>query len=115
MRRDLELIKLLLQEAEEEQPKPDLSGYTEEAILYHLVLMEDADLIVAKFVFASSGRAVAANVRRLTNMGHDFLDAARNDTIWAQFKERVKRVGGSLSISLAVEVLKGLVRENLDR
>ena len=109
----MELIKLLLQEVEGDEPKPDLSGYSEEAVLYHYELLEEAGLVIGHFTRGGGGRVVAARIERLTNLGHDFLDAARSDTIWQKFRARAARVGGSLSIPMAVELLKALVRESL--
>ena len=45
MKRDIDLIKLLLRELEGEEPKPDLSGYSKQQILYHYELMDEAGLI----------------------------------------------------------------------
>ncbi|NBK26280.1 MAG: DUF2513 domain-containing protein, partial [Spirochaetia bacterium] len=43
MRRDMDLIRLILLDVEGEE-KPDLSGYTQEQITYHKYLLIDADL-----------------------------------------------------------------------
>jgi len=112
MKRDLELIRLLLQEAEGENPKPDLSAYSEEAILYHYELMEEAELVIADFIKGQSGSLVSARIERLTNAGHDFLDAARNETIWKSFKQKIVKLGGGISIPVAVELLKELAKKH---
>jgi hypothetical protein len=109
----MDLIRLLLQKTEGEEPKPDLSRYTIEQQLYHYVLMEEAGLIVARFVQGNEGEVVSAIVERLTNAGHDFLEASRSDTIWYKFKQSVAKVGGSISVPVAVELLKALVRTEL--
>lgn len=69
MKRDMDLMKLLLREVEGEEPKPDLSGYSEEQTLYHYELMEEAGLVVAGFVRSGSGEVVSARIVRLTNLG----------------------------------------------
>ena len=113
MKRDFDLIKLLLRTLEGEQPKPDLSSYSEEQILYPHVLMQEAGLIVAQFYRGGSGQISGARLERLTNLGHDFLDASRSDTVWAEFKHAVVKVGGSITIPVAVELLKKLVKTKL--
>jgi hypothetical protein len=113
MKRDIDLIKLLLREVEGEEPKPDLSGYSQEQILYHYELMEEAGLVVAHFERGAAGQIIYAGVERLTNLGHDFLDASRSDTVWAKFKQAVAKVGGSISIPVAVELMKQLVKTEL--
>jgi hypothetical protein len=109
----MDLIRLLLQKTEGEEPAPDLSGYTVEQQLCHYVLMEEAGLIVAHFSKGMEGEVVGAIVDRLTNAGHDFLEASRSDTIWNKFKQSVEKVGGSISIPVAIELLKGLVRTQI--
>ena len=113
MKRDMDLIKLLLLKAEGEAPEPDLSGYTDEQILYHYDLMEEAGLIVADLTRGGRGQVLNVFVKRLTNLGHDFLDASRSDTVWSKFKQAVAKVGGSISIPIAVELLKQLVKAEL--
>ena len=113
MKRDIDLIKLLLRKVEGEEPKPDLSSYSQEQILYHYELMEEAGLVVAHFQRGPTGQVIHARVERLTNLGHDFLDASRSDTVWAKFKQAVGKVGGSISIPLAVELMKQLVKTEL--
>jgi len=113
MKRDFELFKLILRTVEGEEPKPDLSSYTREQRLYNIVLMEETRLLVAQLLRSGSGEVVDARVERLTNLGHDFLDASRSDTVWAKFKQAVVKVGGSVSIPVAVELLKQLVKTEL--
>jgi len=45
------------------------------------------------------------DIQKLTWAGHDFLDAARNDTVWNSAKEKLISVGGSASL----EILKALL------
>ena len=113
MKRDMDLIKLLLREVEGEEPKPNLSDYSEEQTLYHYELMEEAGLVVADFLRGGSGEVVGAHIERLTNLGHDFLDASRSDTVWSKFKQAVGKVGGSISIPVAIELMRQLVKTEL--
>lgn len=113
MKRDIDLIKLLLRDVEGEEPKPDLSSYSAEQILYHYELMEEAGLVVAQFSRGNTGEVLEARINRLTNLGHDFLDASRSDTVWAKFKQAVGKVGGSISIPVAVELMKTLVKAEI--
>ncbi len=65
----------------------------------------DAGLVEAKELstFGSS----CWRVKGLTWAGHEFLDAARNDTVWNKTKEIVKDKGGSVPF----EVVKDIVIE----
>lgn len=113
MTRNMELIKLLLRQKEGQEPKPDLSRYSESQILYHYELMHEAGLIVAQLFTDGSGHVNGARIERLTNFGHDFLDASRSDTVWSKFKQAVAKVGGGISMPVAVELMKQLVRTEL--
>jgi len=113
MRRDMDLIRMMLREYEDEEPKPDLSGYTVKQLLYHAQLMEEAGLIIATFIKDGDGSLCNANVERLTNDGHDLLEASRNDTVWTKFKQAALKVGGGVSIPVATELLKSIVKTQI--
>jgi hypothetical protein len=114
MKRAMDLIRLLLQDIEGEEPKPDLSGHSNHQLFYHLELMEDAGLIVVRFLRSGSGEIVGVEPGvRLTNLGHDFLEASRSETVWAKFRQAVVKVGGSVSVPVAIELLKQLVKTEL--
>jgi hypothetical protein len=114
MKRDMDLIRLLLQDIEGEEPKPDLSGCSDRQVFYHLELMQDAGLIVVGFLRGGSGEIVGVEPGlRLTNLGHDFLEASRSETLWAKFRQAVVKVGGSVSVPVAIELLKKLVKTEL--
>lgn len=53
---------------------------------YHMELLVDAGLLV---------RAQHGDDYRLTNQGHDFIEALRQDKIWQKTKEGVLAVGGA--------------------
>lgn len=108
MKRDMDLIRAILM-AIEEMPTPrprqtdfKLDGYDPEIVSYHVFLLNDAGLIQASDV--SHNLAFAWAPKRLTWAGHEFLDAARNDNIWAAAK---KVCGGAGSLSF--DVLKGIL------
>ena len=61
MKRDMELIRLLLLEKEADKAPPELSQYSDADIIYNYELMDDAGLIVATFTKDSSGIAVGAS------------------------------------------------------
>jgi hypothetical protein len=91
----MDLIRLLLLQHGGEEPAPDLSGYSEEAIVYHSVLLIEAGLVNGPAVFdASEGRDIGAVVLRLTWAGHEFLDSARDETIWRKTMAQLQKVGG---------------------
>ena len=52
--------------------------------------MHEAELLEAFYTEMVSGAQVVDAVRKLTWQGHEFLDAARNETIWKEAKEVTK-------------------------
>jgi hypothetical protein len=69
-------------------------------------LASQACFIVARFMDDSTKDFV---VRELTYSGHEFLDAARSDTLWATAKEKMMESTGALTI----EGLKGVLRQEI--
>jgi len=103
----MDLIRLLLLEIEGVEPKPDLSSYEDGQQIYHLALVVEAGLAEGEVIAGPMGLPEDVIVRRLTWKGHEFLDAARSDTIWnkakGQFKEK--------AVSVSFEMLKSVLIE----
>ena len=114
MKRDMNLIRLQLLETEGEDPKPDLSAYTEEQLVYHSALLIEAGLVHGEVVLDGNGQPVGTVTAPLTWAGHEFLDAARNDTIWHKASERIKKSGVDVTISLMKEILNQLLKQSLN-
>ena len=113
MKRDMELIRLQLLRVEGEQPAPELSAYTEEQKVYHMALCIEAGLVDGEVVKDGNGYPARTVAIRLTWKGHEFLDAARNDTIWKKVLERLKKAGVQVPLAVLEEVLKKSVKEAL--
>ena len=72
---------------------------TDEKRAYHVMLLCDAGYMTN----------VIENTYRMTSSGHDYLDAIRDDTIWANIKVATASVGGvtlGLLKDLGVSYLK---------
>jgi uncharacterized protein DUF2513 len=93
-KRDMDLVRELLFAIEEKaNDKPEqtfvIDGYDDYTVQYHLILMYEADLIAAEVHRTDTGRiAKVYFVFRLTWEGHEFLSAARDNTIWTNVKKR---------------------------
>ena len=80
----------------------------ENQVFEHVELLLEAGMIVGKVTesgMGDEGRILAVDIHRLTWDGHEFLDNARNDTVWAKTKLLVMEKGGSASFA----VVKGLL------
>ncbi len=110
MRRDMDLIRSILFEVEKQpvnQPwtaRP-LAGYSKNEVIYHVQLAEDQGLVDARIAPGSED----AVVLRLTNNGHEFLDAARSDAIWAKAKEMAKEATGTVTLQALTLALKKVI------
>lgn len=114
MKRDIELVRKLLFYFEE---KPGFSmvksgeihinGYDPSFVAYHVHLLCEAGFLSCERVVSTTtaDRLIDAYPFRLTWAGHEFLDAARNESIWNQAKGILKEKG----ISVGVAVLQGLL------
>lgn len=111
MKRDFDVIRKILLDVEEAKDlegvyAPKIENVEEEVVKYHLLLMRDAGLIDGIEV---STLGDGFNLRRInmTWAGHDFLDSARNDTVWKKTQKTIKESIGSVSL----DVLKSLLRK----
>ena len=71
---------------------------------YHAVLLEEAGLVHASISKELSQRPKHFYIYRLTWPGHEFLDAIRNESIWAKTKTVITDKGGSMTF----DIVKGL-------
>lgn len=112
MKRDFDLVRKILCAVEEAAPGQIIDGFTldefsPQEIGEHLLLMQDAGLIDAEVKRTRApGRPFLFVVRGLTWKGHDFLDAARDDTIWRLAKERILKPAGSATFDVLLDWLK---------
>jgi len=115
MKRDMELVRRVLLDTEEHGggigwfELGDIEGHSAEEVSYHVKLLSDAGFIEA--LDRSHQRALVWHPKRLTWEGHEFLDAIRNDTVWAKTKKLVADKGSSIPFEVLKEVVMKLARE----
>lgn len=117
MKRDMDLIRELLIAIEarplgEAGTKVKLEGHDEDTVAYHLALLHEASLIEGNLSYPFGSAVPRVIVYRLTWHGHEFLDAARNQTVWARTKAIVREKGGDVSFAIFRELLIGTARAN---
>lgn len=116
MKRDADLCRQILLELEA-NPEAigagwinlDIEGRDTEEVSYHVQLLHEAGLIVA--IDASDIDGLDWRPVRLTAAGHDFLDAARKDTLWQQAKKTAMEQTGGLSLDVLKAVLSKLAMD----
>ena len=114
MKRDMDLVRLILLEIEKSSEDPraeirlQIPDYTFEQVSYHVMILHEAGLVEADDL-STMGSGSVWLPRRLTWSGHEFLDAARNDSIWKKAKEKAS----SMNFELLKELLLNLARQQL--
>ena len=102
MKRDLDLVRKILLEIESwpdasQARRVDIKGYSQGAINYHASLLYESKYIEASVRKSQAGDTIFPI--HLTWGGHEFLDEARDTTIWEKAKTVAEKAGAS---SLAV-------------
>jgi Hypothetical protein (DUF2513) len=119
MKRDMELIRELLLAIEANVknttfPASQLnleSTWAEDNVYYHLELMTDAGFVEAETV-KSQQRIHDVLIKRMTWEGHEFLDSARNESIWKETMGLVQQKGGSVAIGVLTQLLTSVAKQH---
>ncbi len=87
-------------------------GYDQKTISEHVRLLLDAGLVRGELTHFIGGR-ISFHVSGLTWNGHDFLDAARDTTIWTKAKATVLKPTASITFDVLLEWLKVQAKQTL--
>ena len=114
MKRDMDLCRQILIEVESwpttlAPQDVEVEGYTKEQIGYNAWLLAEEGLIEG-VESTGMGQSVHRYMPRcLTYGGHDFLEHARDDTIWRKAKEKAASLGGTVTVQTMLMILKQLI------
>ena len=81
-------------------PEFSFEGYTPSQVGYHAYLVVDAGLAKGVDVTTSGSEAPAALITSLTWAGHEFAEAARDETRWKKAMTIVGDKGGAITFEL---------------
>ncbi|HLE17060.1 MAG TPA: DUF2513 domain-containing protein [Syntrophales bacterium] len=106
MKRDMDLIRLLLLELEgESDVKESLSKYSDDQRNFHKALLLEAGFVIGPSpVYSGRGGKdcdkipARVHIHRITWQGYEFLEKICNETIWAQIKQTIIEKGLSFPI-----------------
>lgn len=117
MKRDMDLIRKMLI-AVEESPRGyadtiTVDGYTDDQIGYHGYLAVQAGLAEGADVTAMGASGPNWMLLNLTWEGHEFLDAARDDSRWRAAMEKIGKSAGSVPVPVLVQLLAALAKQSL--
>jgi len=108
MQRDMDLVRKFLLLVENTKPSdgiPEVEGYDGLTVAHHIWLLIDAGLIHGTKIDFGHGHLPQGNYFCITWAGHDFLNAARNETTWHKAMAAVKQNAGTVTF----QVLKVLL------
>jgi hypothetical protein len=132
VKRDWETLRWLLLQAEEckagrsllcLRPGTDISDEGNilkvevekfEDVVEHILLLRDIGFAEIKELRPTFKGTTGASILCLTSAGHDFLEAARNDTAWNKTKKTAGEVGG-VTVTFFRDLLFGYVKAELQK
>lgn len=109
MKRDFNLIRSILLDVEKKLPEEALSKFTYEdyektIVAEHVRLLIEAEYLEGA-VAKKGHQCRSFIIYRLTWEGHNFLDNAKNETIWKKVMADAEDKGMSLSMSVLNRLL----------
>ena len=116
MKRDMELIRELMlsidsrDDSEYHAEELEITGGQDIAtIKYHLQLLVDAGFIKANVQYNGGGTIIL--IDRMLWEGHEFLDNARNESVWKETMKTVKEKGGSVAVGILTQLLTSAAKQ----
>lgn len=109
MRRELDLIRLLLLKLEGADEVIGLDNFSEEQQLHHSVLLIEAGYAHGVIIPNKNGDPVSTRMSRLTWAGHEFLELTRDDTIWNHAKSVVAESAKGAAAEIVTSACKQLL------
>jgi Hypothetical protein (DUF2513) len=118
MKRDMELIRALLLAIEALDSQIAFKATlklkvdsTRKDMIDHLKLMIKAGFLDAKPIETQAGTSDIV-IKGITNEGHNFLEDARNESIWKETMGLVQEKGGSVAIAVLTQLLSSVAKQH---
>ena len=117
MKRDMDLVRSILQRVEScSDPSGwheqlDIEGYSQNEISYHIKLLYDAGLLDAMDICSMGKDGFRWWPGSLTWDGQEFLNAAKDDSIWKKAKEKFMVPTMTVTFDLLLDYLKTKTKE----
>jgi hypothetical protein len=118
MKRDMELIRALLLAIEALDSQIAFKATlklkvdsTRKDMIDHLKLMIKAGFLDAKSIETQAGTSDIV-IKGITNEGHNFLEDARNESIWKETMGLVQEKGGSVAIAVLTQLLSSVAKQH---
>lgn len=118
MKRDMDLVREILLKVEGNteafgMDSVEIEARSQQEIGYHIKIMVEAGLLEAGDRTHMGADAMLWHSVSLTWRGHEFLDAARDNTRWNGAKKLVAEKGVAVSFDVLKDVLAFLAKQTL--
>ena len=115
MKRDMDLVRQLLMEIEQESQWPHGQCITTEdaSKSYHLHLLIQSGLAEGKESLVMGGEPPQFLISGLTWQGHEFLSASADQGRWSQFKKSAGTGLGSIPFPVIVKLLTDGIEQSV--
>jgi hypothetical protein len=118
MKRDLELIRKMVMAIEDASsgwaPQPlRIEGYSNAQVGYHAYLLVDGGMANGADATCGDSDGPEWVITSLTWAGHEFAEAARDETRWKKAMGLVQDKVGSVTIAVLAQLLAGLMKSGL--
>jgi len=109
MKRDMDLVRLILLEIEEKYQSTviynmTIDGYDTETVAYHCKILYEAGLISDYKAQYADNEIFGFGVGSLTWNGNDFLEKIRDDSRWKKVKDIIAQKG----LPMIIETIKSI-------
>lgn len=113
MKRDMDLVREIMLQIEASPTIDDwidikIDDRKPEEVLYHVILLEEAGLIKAEDLSTLGGKDIRPT--GLTWDGHQFVEAARDDTRWGKARDILNKAG-AWTIQFAIQVITEIAKD----
>ena len=121
MKRDLDLIRVILKDLEEAIPRETIDDtkyhdrYDGAVVRYNMnLLVNEGFVIKDRIQLSDREREISyINLKELTWKGNDFIKAAQDDSLWNKAKTEVIKPTASWTFDLLLEWLKAEARTKI--
>ena len=118
MKRDMDLIRLILLEIEKEvdgEPVMGLTveGYNMQQVAYHCRLLEERGFIDDYSPEYGDGELLDFAVGKLTWEGHEYLDTVRDNSFWGMVKTMMSKKAIPVTLKFVVATAEEIVNKKL--
>lgn len=118
MKRDWDIIREILQKAEELDPNylltlEDFNSDNAYEVSYNVQLLGQARLIDVEISDVQTHDPKQFRISSITWEGHEFFDAIKSDSIWKKTKNKIFEKGGAMTFDVVKAVALGVIKTSL--